>query len=93
VLALIAEGRSDAEIAASLCFGVSTVESHINALFAKLGVRDPAQVIAPAWGRELRWPAHAISRETAVERSLSQEKPRLNARYLAAFIESPPNGS
>ena len=35
VLALIAEGRSNAEIAASLYLGVPTVKSHINALFAK----------------------------------------------------------
>jgi DNA-binding NarL/FixJ family response regulator len=51
VLALIAEGRSNAEIAASLYLGVSTVKSHINALFAKLDVRDRAQAIAMAWGR------------------------------------------
>jgi DNA-binding NarL/FixJ family response regulator len=53
VLALIAEGRSNAEIAASLYLGVATVKSHINALFAKLGVRDRAQSIALAWGRDV----------------------------------------
>ena len=51
VLALIAEGRSNAEIAASLYLGVSTVKSHINALFAKLDVRDRAQAIALVWGK------------------------------------------
>lgn len=46
VLALIGEGLSNTEIAASLFVGVSTVKTHINAIFAKLGVRDRAQAIA-----------------------------------------------
>jgi DNA-binding NarL/FixJ family response regulator len=46
VLALIGDGLSNAEIATALFVGVSTVKTHINAIFAKLGVRDRAQAIA-----------------------------------------------
>jgi DNA-binding NarL/FixJ family response regulator len=46
VLALIGDGLSNTEIAAALFVGVSTVKTHINAIFAKLGVRDRAQAIA-----------------------------------------------
>jgi DNA-binding NarL/FixJ family response regulator len=46
VLALIGEGLSNNEIAAKLFVGVATVKTHINAIFAKLGVRDRAQAMA-----------------------------------------------
>ncbi|WP_261372238.1 response regulator transcription factor [Arthrobacter woluwensis] len=45
VLALVAEGLSNGEIAATLFLGISTVKTHINSLFAKLAVRDRAQAI------------------------------------------------
>jgi DNA-binding NarL/FixJ family response regulator len=46
VLSLVAEGLSNTEIATRLYVGVATVKTHINAIFAKLGVRDRAQAIA-----------------------------------------------
>ena len=48
VLTLIAEARSNAEIAAELFLGVWTVTSHVNAIFAKMPARDKAQAIALA---------------------------------------------
>lgn len=48
VLALIAAGLGNAEIAARLFVGVTTVKTHINAIFAKLGVRTRAEAIARA---------------------------------------------
>ncbi|GAA4843354.1 response regulator transcription factor [Luteimicrobium xylanilyticum] len=48
VLALIAEGAGNREIARHLVIGVSTVKSHVNAIFAKIGARDRAQAIVLA---------------------------------------------
>lgn len=46
VLALVADGLSNGEIASALFVSVATVKTHINAIFAKLAVRDRAQAIA-----------------------------------------------
>jgi DNA-binding NarL/FixJ family response regulator len=46
VLALVGDGLSNGEIAARLFVSVATVKTHINALFAKLDVRDRSQAIA-----------------------------------------------
>ncbi|WP_430600721.1 response regulator [Brevibacterium sp. K72] len=52
VLDLMAEGASNPEIAERLFLGVSTVKSHINALFAKLGVSRRQDAIALAHGED-----------------------------------------
>ncbi|MFD9595014.1 response regulator [Kitasatospora sp. NPDC059973] len=49
VLALIAEGLSNTEIARRLFVSPATVKTHINNLFAKTGVRDRAQAVAYAF--------------------------------------------
>jgi LuxR family transcriptional regulator, maltose regulon positive regulatory protein len=51
VLALIAAGRSNVEIASSLFVSMSTVKTHINNLYRKLGARSRTQALARA--REL----------------------------------------
>jgi DNA-binding NarL/FixJ family response regulator len=49
VLALIGVGRSNGEIAAELVLGEGTVKTHVNRIFAKLGLRDRAAAIVLAF--------------------------------------------
>ena len=49
VLALVARGRTNAEIASELFIGLSTVKSHVASLMAKLGARNRVEIAMCAY--------------------------------------------
>ena len=57
VLALLAAGLSNAEIAQRLYLSHATVKTHINRIFAKTGARDRAQAVRYAYQHGLATPA------------------------------------
>jgi DNA-binding NarL/FixJ family response regulator len=56
VLVQIGRGRTNAEIAHDLLVGEGTVKTHVNHLFAKLGLRDRAAAIVFAFDSDLVTP-------------------------------------
>jgi DNA-binding NarL/FixJ family response regulator len=58
VLSLIAEGRSNGEIAAALFLSEPTVKTHVTRILSKLDVRDRVQVVVLAYESGLVQPGH-----------------------------------
>jgi DNA-binding NarL/FixJ family response regulator len=54
VLALIGQGKTNTEIAATLYVGEGTVKTHINHVFSKLQLRDRAAAVVFAFDHNLR---------------------------------------
>ncbi|WP_100488926.1 response regulator [Sporolactobacillus pectinivorans] len=53
VLKLIAEGKSNAEIAETLFIGIKTVKTHVSSIFSKLDVADRTQAAVYAYQNHL----------------------------------------
>lgn len=85
VLALIAHGLSNDDIARHLILGTTTIKTHVGRIFMKLGLHDRAQAVAAAYQSGLVHPGDVPSPPgadssvpaTAIDTSVAH--PRINS--------------
>jgi len=90
VLRLVAQGRSNSEIAAELFLGVETVKTHVRNVLAKLGARDRVQAVITAYESGFirlccpRWKRPAPPEQEKPHAAAGLSEPRRRRRRLPA---------
>jgi DNA-binding CsgD family transcriptional regulator len=91
ILDLIAQGRSNKEIARSLCIAPETVKTHVKHIFVKLNVEKRAQAVSRAYSLGLVGAYHHTTNRLGSPRVSNVEEP--NAGFLPPLAPSRPRAS
>jgi DNA-binding CsgD family transcriptional regulator len=88
ILDLIGQGRSNKEIARSLCIAPETVKTHVKHIFVKLNVEKRAQAVSRAYSLGLVGAYHNTTNRLGSPRVWNVEEP--NAGFLPPLARVTP---